>query len=343
MPQLSVLIADDSPTVRVALTAILEVDPEITVVATAINGRQAVELAAQHQPDVITMDIDMPGLDGLQATKQIMRTAPRPIVIVSAHVDDAVQTSLDALRTGAVAVLGKPPAPGAPGYSGYCRELVLTVKAVADVKLVQHRDVRRELAPKSAKSAQAIAIATSTGGPQALEQVLGSLPVNLPVPVLVVQHISVGFVAGLAQWLQRRTPPTVKLAEDGERLAAGVVYLAPDDHHLTVTAAPHRIALVDSAPEGGFRPSANALFRSLADSYGKSCACAILTGMGRDGVDGLRSVHAAGGLVIAQDKESSTVFGMNGEAIAAGLTDVVLPLSQIGHQLLTAVSTRSRP
>jgi two-component system chemotaxis response regulator CheB len=337
-----VLMAEDSRTVRSLITQILESDPEIRVVGTASDGAEAVEMAERLRPDLITMDIHMPVMDGFEATRQIMARAPAPILIISSTARrEDVQLSLRATQLGAVMVLPTPVGPGSPDFERQSAELVSMARAMSGVKVVRRWD-RSPAAPEprrvaasraSSPPVQLVAIAASTGGPAALQQILAALPASFPAPVLVVQHIARGFAAPLVEWLDSTCPPRVRLAADGERPVPGTVYLAPDDAHLTV-APGGAIALSDSAPIGGFRPSGSALFESVGRMCGTGAAAVILTGMGDDGVAGLRTAHARGVRVIAQDEASSVVHGMPREAVRAGVADEVLPLSDIAARLM---------
>jgi two-component system chemotaxis response regulator CheB len=343
-----VLVAEDSPTARALLVAILAGDPEIQVVGEARDGTEAVELTRKLRPDVVTMDVRMPGMDGLEATKEIMITAPTPIVIVTAsYLAREVETSMHALRAGALAVLAKPPGPESPAFEEAARQLIANVKAMSQVKVVRHwrpaardepvptgRERRRGVLLRGC--GKLVAVAASTGGPAALHQLLGDLPGDFAAPVLVVQHITAGFVHGLADWLDKSGRLRVKVAVDGERLAPGTVYLAPDNCHLGV--AGHRVALATGPPVGGFRPSGTFLFVSAAAVYGAGLVAVILTGMGEDGVAGLRAVEAVEGCVIAQDEKSSVIYGMPGAAVAAGVVDLVLPLEAIAPRLRELVA-----
>lgn len=335
-----VVVAEDSVTTRELIVSILRSDPEITVVGEAKNGVEAVELTKQLRPDVVTMDIQMPHMNGFDATKRIMIDTPTPIVIVSASVDTTqVAISMNALRQGAVAVLAKPDGPAAEDFDGKSREFIATIKSMSRVKVVRHwaervgSGVAPQPAPvRPAQRGSILAIATSTGGPAALQTVLAELPGDLGVPVLVVQHIANGFLDGLAEWLNATSALNVRLASDGETLQRGTVYLAPDHRHLGVSSR-SRLVLSSDPPLGGFRPSGSFLFSSVARHFGASAVAVILTGMGQDGVEGLRTVRQSGGFIIAQDEASSTVFGMPAAAIAAGLPDLVLPLSRIAANL----------
>lgn len=342
-----VLIAEDSLTARTLLHEILTSDPEIQVVGEAKNGLEAVELTQKLHPDLVTMDVHMPEMDGLAATKEIMITMPTPIVVVtgSSTVPD-VEMSMHALRAGALEVLQKPPGPGAAGFEEASRKLVQLVKSMASVKVVRHwRDGRtrdrlstgqvRTPTPE-APWKRLVAVAASTGGPAALQRLLAGLPGDFPAPILVVQHICAGFMEGLAVWLNSVCDLRVKIAEQGETLQARTVYLASDGRHLGVMEQ-GTILLSNAAPIGGFKPSATFLFESAARVLGSATVAVVLTGMGNDGVAGLNVVRAAGGEVIAQDQKTSVIFGMPGAAVAAGLPDQVLPLDEIAPALLKCV------
>ena len=338
---LRVLVVDDSPTSRDLITHILSSDPDVTVVGTACGGREALRLVQKLRPHVITMDIHMPDMDGFDTTKEIMITAPTPTVIVSASTQiHEVETCMRALRAGALTLLLKPPSPDSPLFDRAAKELIETVKTMADVKVVRRS---RWLAPAEATPPprrerpsgtrfRAVVIAASTGGPPALNCLLGGLSDGFPAPILVVQHIASGFVEGFARWLDSTISLPVKIAEPGERLQPGVIYVAPQERHLVV-GSNGRVRLPDEQPVDGFRPAATVLFRSAAEAFGKHVLAVILTGMGRDGVDGLRSIRDAGGVTVAQDEESSVVFGMPGAAIAEGLVDEVLPIDHMGAYL----------
>ena len=341
-----VLIAEDSVTVSELLVAILESDPQIQVVGQAKNGVEVVELAKELRPDLITMDVHMPVMDGFAATKEIMVEAPIPIVIVSSSTSRRhVELSLHALRAGALMVVAKPDDPASPQFNGRQDRFLTMVKAMADVKVVR-RWARPAAGPRvppsddelrlTGRAVRVVAVAASTGGPAALLRALGELPGDFGAPILVVQHIARGFTEGLADWLGTGLALRVKLARDGEPLAPRTVYLAPDDRHLGVRGR-DRVAVVEGDPVGGFRPSASFLFESVARSHGPAAAAVVLTGMGSDGVQGLETVRKAGGTVIAQDEATSVVYGMPGAAVAAGLVDVVLPVDRIGSRLLALV------
>jgi two-component system chemotaxis response regulator CheB len=335
-----VLIAEDSVTAREMLRAILRSDPGITIVGEAVNGLDAIAMTKQLRPSVVTMDILMTGLDGFEATRRIMVESPTPIVIISGIYDTReVEISMQALQAGALAVLAKPPGPGSAGFDEECRRLVSTVKAMAHVKVVRRWPEQRRvespplmpILPKGIR-VQVVAMTASTGGPAALARILSDLPEDFGAPVLLVQHIAPGFVDGLVSWLNTIAPMPVRVPADGESLRPATIYVAPDHHHLGV-ADRGTITVSRASPVGGFRPSGTFLFESVAMSFGSSMAAVILTGMGDDGVAGLRAVRNAGGRVIAQDEQTSIVYGMPGAAVAEGLVDVTMPLAAIGPRL----------
>lgn len=338
--RIRVLVVDDSPTARLLLVSILRADPEIEVVGEAADGLEAVELVKKLHPDIVTMDVQMPRLDGFAATKRIMVEAPTPILITTAVDPRAVSVSLEAVRMGALAVHAKPGDPRASGFDEDARELTRQVKAMSRVKVVGHLHHEAPPRPTAGPSVAGlrdgtvgvVAIATSTGGPAALHLILGALPENFPVPILVVQHISRGFSAGFASWLDGASRLRVKLAEEGESLLAGTVYVAGEDRHLCATPA-RRVHLSAEPEVGGFRPSGTPLFQTVAAAYGRNAVAVILTGMGRDGVEGLRAIRKAGGRTIAESEATAVIYGMPAAAVQAGLADFVLPLALVATTL----------
>lgn len=343
-----VLVVEDSATARSLLVQILRTDPELAIVGEAKDGLDAVAQAQRLRPDVITMDVDMPQMDGFAATKEIMITVPTPIVIVSgSRVGREADLAVQALRAGAVAVLDKPPGWAAADFDDHAAGLVRTVKAMAGVKVIRRwrtteRPMRRPTVRRAGgKAAAIVAIAASTGGPAAIQTVLAAQPAHFPLPILVVQHITPGYGAALAHWLNAVCDLRVKIAESGEPLRPATVYVAPDDRHLGV-AEVGRIALSDAPAMGGFRPSATFLFESVARVFRDESLAVVLTGMGDDGVEGLRAVRQAGGRIAAQDEQSCVVFGMPRATIEAGLADTVLHLDDIAGWLTATVSDNGR-
>jgi two-component system, chemotaxis family, protein-glutamate methylesterase/glutaminase len=341
-----VLVVDDSRTSRLLMVEILRADAEVEVVGQAADGIEAVEMAKVLRPDIITMDVQMPRLDGFGATKRIMVENPTPILITTSVDPRSLAVSLEAVRMGALAVQAKPRDPLSPTFDDEASEFVRQVKAMSRVKVVRHYSTPapapRALAahavtrlapllpapPVHDVPAEIVAIAASTGGPAALHYILTTLPADFPVPILVVQHISRGFTPGFAGWLDKASPLHVKLAEEGELLVPGTVYIAVDDHHLCLTPS-RRIQLSKAPAVGGFRPSGTVLFQSVANTFGSTAVAVILTGMGRDGVDGLRAIRNAGGRTVAESEDTAVIYGMPAAAVHAGLADYILPLDQV--------------
>ncbi|HWA46385.1 MAG TPA: chemotaxis-specific protein-glutamate methyltransferase CheB [Hypericibacter adhaerens] len=339
-----ILLADSSVTGRRLLLDLFSADPAIATVGEAGDGNSLVAMTKRLRPDVVVMDIDGPGMNGFDTTKRIMIEAPTPIVIVSsAPSERQVELSILALRAGALTVLPRPPEPVSAAEREQRQRFAATVKAMAEVKVVRHWGTR-DTAPRARATAEVrpqrhsrvVAIAASTGGPAALQTLLGQLPTEFPAPILVVQHIAGGFIAGFTTWLNTVCSLRVKVAEAEETLEPRTVYVAPDNRHLGLL--PNWTVLLSAAPPlGGFRPSATFLFQSVAQAAGRAVTAIILTGMGRDGVDGLSFVRERGGFVIAQDEATSVVFGMPAAAIAANQVDAILPLPAIAPQLLDMV------
>lgn len=338
-PPVRVVIVDDSPTVQSLLSTIFD-EAGMTVLAMGRNGRDAVRLVKEHKPDVVTMDIRMPQMDGLEATRQIMREQPTPIVVVtgSAQYQD-VDLSFQAMQAGALAVVHK------PGLTDpqACAAVAQTVQNMARVHVIHHWGTAHRTPPKPSVTPQLpravdpsryaeikmIGIASSTGGPSALAAVLGNLPADYPLPILVVQHVSPGFTSGLAQWLSSVTKLRVEVAAHGNHPKPGVVALAPDDYHLQL-GRHGEIQLSQSAAYKGLRPSANPFFESLAQRYGKKSLGIVLTGMGDDGADGISLLHKSGSLTIAQDEKSCVVYGMPYQAVMRNAIDIQMNLEEIG-------------
>ncbi len=340
---IKVLVVEDSPVVREFLVHILDLDPGIQVVGTAHDGEEAIEAVRRMQPDVVTMDIYMPRMDGLEATRRIMETHPTPIVIVSGSISaHEVATTFEAMESGALAFLPRPAGTGHPDHEAMAHELVQTVKLMAEVKVVRRwlrreadvtHPVETELKFAPAK-VELIAIGASTGGPPALHTIISALPRDFPVPVLIVQHMAVGFIRGFADWLAHSSLLPVQLATHGETILPGHIYLAPDECQMKVERG-GKISLTQDAPENGLRPSVSHLFRSVADIYGSHAVAGLLTGMGRDGADELKVLRDKGAITFAQDKDSSVVHGMPGEAIKLGAATLVLPPEKIAPVLVS--------
>lgn len=340
-------MVEDSSVVRDFLVAILGADPDIKVIGIARDGEAALDAAYRTRPDVITMDIHMPRMNGLEATRRIMETNPTPIVIVSGSENaKEVVTTFDAMEAGALAMLRRPAGLGHPDHEATARELVQTVKLMAEVKVVRRWPHRRpaELAPRATgmglaqgpASLRIVAIGASTGGPPVLQTILAALPKSFPAPIVIVQHMATGFSRGFMEWLAQSSALPVHLAAHGETMLPGHVYLAPDEMQMKV-ASHERIVLTKDEPENGLRPSVSYLFRSVAEVYGCDAVAGLLTGMGRDGAEELRLLKEKGAVTFAQDKESSVVHGMPGEAIRLDAAMLVLPPEKIAA-VLTSIA-----
>jgi two-component system, chemotaxis family, protein-glutamate methylesterase/glutaminase len=339
MKKIRTLLAEDSPTSRRLLTEMLLADPEFALAGVAHDGIEAVEMTKRLAPDVVVMDIQMPKMNGFDATKQIMIDTPTPVVIVSAAIDPAdMAVSMNALRVGALAVLRKPAGPAASGFDREARQFVQTVKAMAEVKVVRHRRPAPVVSANASPSVsagwpvRAVVMAASTGGPAALHTILSALPAGYKLPIFVVQHIAGGFVEGLASWLDVSSRLSVVVAHEGDDVRPGRVYIAPDNRHLGL-AGQGTIRLSDGPLVDGFRPSASFLFREAARAFGSSTLAVVLTGMGSDGVRGLTDVREAGGHIIAQDEQTSVVYGMPAAAVDAGLADASMGIGAIVEKL----------
>jgi two-component system chemotaxis response regulator CheB len=339
---IKVLVVEDSPVVREFLVHILGSDPGIRVVGSASNGEEALEAVKHYRPDIITMDIHMPKMDGLEATRRIMETDPTPIVIVSGSTDPHENTTtFRAMEAGALAVLARPTGIGHPDHETTARELVQTVKLMSEVKLVRRwPQTRREpVSPATAKAprgeaakVKVIAIGASTGGPPVLQTILAMLPRDFPLPVLIVQHMASGFITSFVEWLAQSSGLPVHVAMHGELMLPGHVYVAPDECQMKVEHG-GKIVLTKDEPENGLRPSVSYLFRSLAAVYGGDAVAGLLTGMGRDGAEELRLLKEKGAVTFAQDKDSSVVHGMPGEAIKLDAATFILAPDKIAAVL----------
>ena len=347
---IKVLIVDDSRVAQAFLAHILTSDPAIHVVGFANDGAEALAAVKAIRPDVVTMDIQMPRVDGFQATRAILESTPVPIVIVSAsaHAQDSGAV-FRALQAGALAVVLRPPGIGHRLHAAAARELIQTVKTMSEIKVVKRfarATKERATAPLRAPASQAgggiqlVAIGASIGGPHVLHKILSLLPRDLPVPVLIVQHISPGFVEGLVDWLGSVSGIPLHVARHGLPAEPGHGYVAPDGCHMGVESGPHCV-LSSRAAEHGSRPSVAYLFRSVAQLFGPCAMGVLLTGMGRDGADGLKMLKDRGAITIAQDEASSLVHGMPGAAIKLGAATYILPPDSIATTLVRLVRMTS--
>jgi two-component system chemotaxis response regulator CheB len=330
-----VLLVDDSLIALTILTRMLSTSPEIEVVGKARSGREALELIPRLQPAVICTDLHMPDMDGLELTKQVMARFPRPILVVSAAVQpEDTQNVFQLLEAGAIDILPKPRGGLTAAAPEVAQELVRKIKLISGVvALTRRQRTRPELGlrqngPSSPPRPRIVAIGASTGGPQALRTILAQLPADFPAPILCVQHISDGFLGGLVDWLANSCSMSMKIAQVGEQPTAGTIYFPQEGAHLEIDAA-GKLQCSHKAPIDGHRPSVTATFKSVADYCGDGAIGILLTGMGSDGAQGMQEIFAAGGITIAQNEETSVVFGMPKQAIVLGAVKYVLPLHKI--------------
>jgi two-component system, chemotaxis family, protein-glutamate methylesterase/glutaminase len=344
--QPSVLVVDDSAFMRKLVTELIDGSDEFRVIGTARHGLDALQKVQTLHPDIVTLDIEMPELDGLGALERIMRESPRPVVMLTAASGAGDEMALRALEHGAVEFVRKPSGPISLDLVTIRDELLTALRAAAQVNL---SSVQGSALPSSrgdaavAASTNAahfvIAIAASTGGPRALAELVPALPAHLDASVLIVQHMPPGFTQTLAERLDGLSALTVSEAVHGETIESGRVYIAPGGLHMRLQSVGRSrvIMLDDSPPVWGVRPSADPLFRSVAESTGAAAIGVVLTGMGRDGAAGLRAIRDAGGVGIAQDRQSSIIYGMPQAAHVAGGATTVLPLAEIAPALATMV------
>jgi two-component system chemotaxis response regulator CheB len=327
-----VVIVDDSPTFRLLVKSILESDPDIQVMGEAINGLEALRVCKQYQPDIVTMDIHMPSMDGYATIKSIMSDMPCPIIALTGSVNSRNEdTHKKAIQSGALVALPKPK--DIPGIDPAADRLIEKIKSMSQVKVIRRKNFNlpprmtaQTFVPNNA--IKLIGIGASTGGPPAIQTILSGFSKNIACPIVVVQHISQGFVHNLSKWLVSSTSFNVSLAENGLRMIPGHVYIAQDRNHLAVTRE-GRLRLFQKGPVDGHQPSATVLFESIAQEFGSSGMGILLTGMGCDGAAGLKKLADKGALTIAQDEASSVVFGMPKKAIELGAARKILPIDEI--------------
>jgi two-component system chemotaxis response regulator CheB len=344
-----VLIVEDSKVIAEFLTYILG-SAGLQVIGTARDGQEALEAVARERPDVVTMDVHMPRMDGLEATRQIMETHATPIVIVTGTDPNEVATTFRAMEAGALAVLRRPDGIGHPDHEATSQELVQTVRLMSEVKVVRRwprartKAVERPPEPLPVQLPSrltVVGIGASTGGPPVLQTILSGLSADFPAPLLIVQHMASGFSAGFVEWLAQSSTIPVSLGAQGMKALPGHAYVAPDGFQMRV-GRDLGIVLTSDAAENGVRPSVSYLFRSLAAVLGDEAVAGLLSGMGRDGADELKVLKDKGAITFAQDRESSVIHGMPGEAIRIGAARFVLPSERIAPTLMSIASIASR-
>ena len=356
MTRIRVLVVDDAVVVRRIVTDVLAADPEIDVVGTAANGRLALAKMAQLTPDLVTLDIEMPELDGLQTLAELRKSHPRlPVIMFSTLTDRAAAATLDALARGASDYVTKPANVGSLtlAQERIRDELIPKIKALCGRRrkppVSSPSPAAQEPAPRIAPPprsplpvrADLLAIGVSTGGPNALAAIIPLLPAEFPLPVVVVQHMPPVFTRFLAERLSSMSRLRVREGEEGGLVEPGVVWIAPGNYHMTVRREGDlvRLGLNQEPPENSCRPAVDPLFRSAAELFGNRSVGLILTGMGQDGLRGAEQIRHVGGQVLAQDEASSVVWGMPGAVVGAGLADLVLPLDHVATVLTRVAQT----
>lgn len=359
--KINILIVDDSKLVRDILKDIFAVDPELQVVGEALNGKDAVQMTKDLKPHIITMDIQMPVMDGFEATEHIMAYTPTPILIFSSAIDKSEQyTSFKAISLGALDNMSKPDITQ-EGFDQIADILRRKIKMLSHINVIPH--IRGKLKTRPADIApakppppgddvsprdfpthlkfQLVAVGSSTGGPMALQKILSTLPAEFPVGIVCVQHISKGFVHSFVEWLGSQTPLTVKIAENNEEIRPGTVYFAPDDAHLTVT--PGKTIFLDRLlpPWGEFKPAVNHLFKSVGQNLRERAIGVILTGMGSDGAEGMKVMSDNGAYTIAQNRDTSLIFGMPKASIDNKSAHCIKPVQKIADEILDKI--REKP
>jgi two-component system chemotaxis response regulator CheB len=336
--KIRVLVVDDSLFMRAAIKKILDGDPRIEVVGQAKDGADGVARAADLRPDVITMDFNMPRMDGAEAVRTIMQQRPTPVLMLSAHTREGAKETFEALAAGAVDFLTKPSGEVSADFQRIAPQLIAKVVEVSTAApralgpATPARRVTGSFPTWPQAGPRVVVLGVSTGGPSALTRVIPALPGSIGFSLLVVQHMPAQFTATLAERLNAMSAIEVREARDGDRPRQGVALIAPGDRHLELTEA-GAVRLTDDPEVNGCRPSADVTMKSAARVFGRRSVAVIMTGMGRDGAEGATAIKAAGGQVFAQDRDSCVIFGMPKAAIESGSVDEVLPLDEIPGRL----------
>ena len=346
-----VLVVDDSALMRKLIPTILARDSDIDVVGTAMDGAFALKKIEELRPDVVTLDLEMPRLDGLDTLRQIMRRGPLPVIVFSTHSKQGAYSTFKALALGATDFVAKPKDAAAGRLDAIAVELIDKIKVATqisgrqipqgfdfDAPAVQKKQARAAIAPN-----RLIAIGVSTGGPIALQYVLSQIPGDFPATIVVAQHMPEGFTEMFARRLDECCAVDVREAKSGDLLIAGRVLICPGNRHMLVRRMPRGdvVVLTDTLPVNGHRPSVDVLFHSVAQEFSVVGAGVLMTGMGEDGADGLRAIQSAGGMTIAQSEDSCVVSGMPRAAIVRGYANKIVPLDSMGSFLVTHFGAES--
>ncbi|MEW6086983.1 MAG: chemotaxis-specific protein-glutamate methyltransferase CheB [bacterium] len=333
------VIVDDVATVREILKIALESDPEIKVVGMARGGKQAIDIIPVLKPDIVLMDLKMPDMDGFQTVRHIMDYFPVPIVIISSVSAKRDDMMFQVLECGALDFIPKPSLGDFDTNPNFAKDLVQKIKIFAAANISKKIKVKfgtskiLNLSGIGKNKKKVVAIASSTGGPGALKEIIPLFPPDLPAGIVIVQHIVEGFVAGLVDWLQKLSRIKIKVANEGDVVAPGIVFFSPDTSHIIIDEN-GKIKFEKSPPVGGVRPAADILFPSVAKYYGSSAIGVIMTGMGDDGARGIERIKKEGGVTIAQNEETCTVFGMPKAAVERGVIDKIVPLNMIPETII---------
>lgn len=347
-----VLIVEDSVVARELLAHILNSDPDIQVIGAVRTGEEAVRAAARDRPDLITMDVYLPGMDGFETTRAIMETNPIPIIIVTASYDmQQLKTSFRAIEAGALMVMQKPQGVGHRDHARDAGNLIGKVKLMSEIKVVRRwarvngkmsrprRETGHDIGARH-HPVHIVAIGASTGGPPVIQKILSELPRDFSPPILIVQHMAEGFIHGFSEWLGQTSALPVHVAFHGSMARPGHVYIAPDNTQMKIDSNGRIFCFADK-PENGLRPSVSYLFRAVADVFGRNAVGVLLTGMGKDGALELKLMKEKGAVTVAQNEESSAVFGMPGEAVRLEAAKYVLPAGRIAEVLAGLVIART--
>lgn len=336
-----VLVVDDSPLIRVLIPRLLAEEPGLEVVGTAADGEEALRKITTLRPDVVTMDVEMPGMNGLAVLKRIMRESPRPVIMLSAHTTAGARDTMESLSSGAVDFVAKPGKQADVPLMAL--ELRAKIKMAAKVVPRHHQEPPPQVPVPRTRAGRGdtelVVIGASTGGPPALQNVLALWPKSFTAAVVIVQHLPVGFSQSLADHLDKKTALEVRHAQDRDPVRPGLALVAPAGTDLLFRGTPGHyfvqvVPVPQPHPRGTFHPSVNGVMTSAAEVFGARAMGVLLTGMGKDGADGMGRIHASGGKTIAQDKDSCVVYGMPRAAVESGAVDRVVPLSQIGGAVL---------
>jgi two-component system chemotaxis response regulator CheB len=352
--QIRVLVVDDSAFMRTALSRMIASESDLEVVATACSGAEALEKVASLNPDVVTLDVEMPGLDGLQTLRQIMAQSPRPVIMVSAATEKDAKNTFNALAAGAFDYVPKQLSTKSLDIFHIKSDLLAKIRAAAKSRHPHPANLLAKKPPQLQLQARRdssftpsaiVAMGTSTGGPKALQEILPLFPRDLPIPILIVQHMPAGFTAPFAQRLNTLCSLTVREAANRETLQPGIVYIAPAGLHMRVErlSDSRTILLLDTHPENSMHtPSVNVMMNSVAAVFGNRALGVILTGMGSDGAEGMSAIHRRGGLTIGQDEATSTVYGMPRVCAELGILNRIVPLPLIPSHILHATHSRKQ-